>query len=66
MFTQDDLDKLEKAISTGARSVEYSNGKVEYRSLAEMLQTRELMRRELGQNVPAIATAKPKTSKGLC
>ena len=63
-WTNEDLVKLEKAIATGARSVEYTTGKVEYRSLSEMLQVRTMIRKALGLTVvtPNIV---PKTSKGL-
>lgn len=36
-LTQSDVDKLERAIVTGALRVSYSSGSVEYRSLDEMM-----------------------------
>ncbi|WP_428673691.1 phage head-tail joining protein [Reyranella sp.] len=36
-LTQSDVDKLERAIATGALRVSYSSGSVEYRSLDEMM-----------------------------
>lgn len=48
-FTQAQLDKLEEAIATGALEVEYGDKRVRYRSMAEMLQARELMARALGK-----------------
>lgn len=47
-WTQDDLDKLEKAIALGVRRVEYSDKKVEYNSIDDMLKARDLIRNDLG------------------
>lgn len=49
-FTPEQLIALEAAIADGALRVKYSDKEVEYRSLKEMLQTRDLMRSELGLN----------------
>ncbi|MFP4560992.1 MAG: phage head-tail joining protein [Thiohalorhabdus sp.] len=62
--SQSDLDELERAIKQGARTVEYADMKVEYRSLNEMLRTRDWMRRELGR-AEAGGRVTPKYSKGL-
>lgn len=63
-WTNDDLVKLEKAIASGARVVEYTTGKVEYRSLSEMNQIRLQIRRSLGL-VRGSRRTVAKTSKGL-
>ena len=47
-FTRADLVALEKAIAQGTRRVKYTDKEIEYRSLREMLATRDVMRRELG------------------
>lgn len=48
-FLQSDLDALDRAIALGAYSVRYADGReVKYRSLPEMNQLREKMKRELG------------------
>ncbi len=47
-YTQADLNALNSAIATGARSVSYNGQKVEYRDLDEMLRVRDDMERELG------------------
>lgn len=47
-FTQAQLDALDAAIASGTRSVSYDGKRVEYGSLAEMLQVRALMADELG------------------
>lgn len=54
-WTQADLDRLNSAISNGARSVQYSDGKkIEYYSLEEMLRLRDLMQGEIsGTNTGA-------------
>ncbi len=49
-YTQDQLNKLDEAISQGALRVKYADKEVEYRSLDEMMRIRELMRQELGLN----------------
>ena len=48
-YTQQQLDLLDAAIAQGALKVEYADKKVEYRSLSEMLQIRNLMATELGK-----------------
>ena len=40
-WSQEDLDKLDKAIVSGARRVEFKDYSVEYRSLSEMWQARK-------------------------
>ncbi len=47
-FTQAQLDALESAIAQGALEVQYSDKRVRYRSLDEMLRLRDAMRRDLG------------------
>jgi hypothetical protein len=51
-WTQDDLDALEDLIKTGASSITYSNGTsmrtIVQRPLPDMLQLRDMMRRDLG------------------
>ena len=47
-WTTEDLKALEEAIAQGVRKVEYNDRTVEYRSLNEMLQIRELIKRSLG------------------
>lgn len=47
-FTLEQLAALEAAIARGARKVKYSDKEVTYQTLSEMLQLRDLIRRELG------------------
>jgi hypothetical protein len=47
-FTSADLAAIEKAIASGATRVKYSDKEVEYRSMKEMMQARDLIRKELG------------------
>lgn len=64
-FTAENLLALEDAIVKGVRRVKYTDKEVEYRSLDEMLQLRNLMRKELGTK--ASGGRCPATfSKGLC
>lgn len=66
-FTADNLLALEDAIVKGVRRVKYTDKEVEYRSLEEMLQLRNLMRKELGVGASgAGARLLGKFSKGLC
>lgn len=46
-WTWDDLAALEAAIKKGVKSVSYGDRRVEYNSMAEMLQLRAAMRQEL-------------------
>lgn len=47
-YTQSQLDKLEAAIAAGELRVKYEDKEVLYRSLNEMLQIRDLIRKDLG------------------
>lgn len=47
-WTLTDLETIEKAIATGARSVKFEDREVEYRSTSELLRARELIRKSLG------------------
>ncbi len=47
-WTTDDLEKLEKAIAQGTLRVQYADKLIEYRTLSDMLRTRDLMRKDLG------------------
>lgn len=46
-WTEQDRDKLKKAIAIGAKTVAYADRRVEYRSLDEMLGTLAMMEEEL-------------------
>ena len=65
-FTQDQLQKLEDAIAQGALRVKYADKEVTYRSLNEMLQVRDIMKKSLntsdGTNPNRVY---PTISKGL-
>lgn len=45
--TQDDLDKLDAAIASGAKKVKYRDREVEYQSTDEMLKARTWMSTQL-------------------
>lgn len=47
-WTLEHLKALEEAIAQGVRRVEYNDRTVEYRSLKEMKEIRELIKRDLG------------------
>lgn len=47
-FTQEQLTALEAAIAQGTLKVKYADKEVTYRSQAEMLQLRAIMKNEIG------------------
>jgi len=64
-FTKEDIKELEKAIAKGVRKVKYTDKEIEYRSIAEMRETLDLMRREVNC-VKKTRRCVMSTSKGLC
>lgn len=64
-FKQSDLDSINKAIASGALTVEFSDRKVTYRSFNEMLKTKQLIEKELGLNKNKIKKITPSYSKGF-
>lgn len=54
-FTQSQLDALEAALATGTLTVEYAEKRVTYRSQAEMIALRNLMKNELASASGAVA-----------
>lgn len=52
MYTQEQLDALNAAIAQGVKEVYYGDKRVVYRSLAEMLQIRTLMVKQLSAATP--------------
>lgn len=58
-FTLTQLDAIDAAITSGELIVEYEGKKVQYRSMADLMQARELVRAELiatGQLTPPATT----------
>lgn len=55
-WTQSDLDRIEKAIATGARRVRFQTHEVEYQSIGDMLRARDVIKAEMD------ATARPGVS----
>tara|TARA_B100000459_G_scaffold52626_2_gene28144 strand:- start:3043 stop:3234 length:192 start_codon:yes stop_codon:yes gene_type:complete len=51
MFTEAGLAAVEEAIAGGYLRVKYDDKEVWYRSLSELLQTRDLIRSKLGNGV---------------
>ena len=51
MFTEAGLQAVEEAIAGGYLRVKYDDKEVWYRSLSELLQTRDLIRSKLGNGV---------------
>ncbi len=57
-FTQAQLDAIEAALATGTLTVEYAEKRVTYRSQADMIALRNLMKNELSASsgVPPVRT----------
>lgn len=65
-WTADHLARLEAAIAKGVMSVQYEDRRVTYRSQREMLELRDLMKRELGQRPSRSSRrAYARTDRGL-
>lgn len=64
-FTPENLAALNAAIATGAREVWYGDKRVAYRSLEEMIQTRNMMLAELYPQNGPVQRGWPEFSKGL-
>lgn len=52
-YTQEDLDNINEAIATGAKTVEIQGRKVEYRSLEEMIAIKKLISDEVNPPAPS-------------
>lgn len=52
-WTQADLDAINTAIASGTSRVKYADREVQYRSLDELTQIRDAIRRDLGVSVTA-------------
>jgi len=63
-WTETDLKNLEEAIAKGVLEVQYTDKKIKYRSLNEMLTIRNEMRKCLGK-VKRNSRVFAKTDKGL-
>lgn len=64
-FTEEGLARLERAIQKGELTVKYEDRQITYRSLAEMLQIRDLSRDELGLKSSRVRRTVAATRKGL-
>lgn len=65
-FTQEQLTALESSIALGALEVQYTDRKVKYHSLSEMMRLRDAMRAELGHSgAGQIAASYPTFAKGF-
>lgn len=69
-YTLDDINALKSAIATGARAVQYSDRRVEYRSLNDMQKTLDIMQAEVNGTTSTTKSAIGSrriavTSKGL-
>ena len=65
-WSSDDLEKIEAAIAEGALRVKYKDKEVEYRSLREMLQVRDLIKASIGGKKTRGTRLKAEFDKGLC
>lgn len=64
-WTEEDLEKLEKAMAEGALRVKYKDKEVEYRSYNDMNKLRDQMRSALGLKTSRTVRVSAKHDKGL-
>ena len=64
-WSASDLEEIEKAIKSGTLRVKYSDREVQYRSLQEMLQIRDMIAREVGTKPAGPTRRLAQFSKGL-
>ena len=63
-WTQTDLDKLTKAVATGARRIQYGDRVIDLRRLEDLNALRREMMRDISGSVRSRRTV-PKKGKGL-
>ncbi|WP_020161256.1 phage head-tail joining protein [Methylobacter marinus] len=69
-WTQDDLDRIKRAIAQGVRRVQFKDRLIEYNSISEMLKAREAIEKDLNdQAAQAAGVTRPRgyrarTSRG--
>jgi hypothetical protein len=64
-YTSEQVTALEEAIATGALEVQYTDKRVKYRSIDDMIKVLNLMKRELGLNDSSKCRKTAVTGKGL-
>jgi hypothetical protein len=64
-YTSSDLIAIEEALASGVLEVQYTDKRVKYRSLRDLIALRELIKRELGIKQNKIKKKTAVTSKGL-
>jgi hypothetical protein len=64
-YTQQDLDRIEKEIGSGAAEQQYGDNRVRKRSLADLLRIRAEIQAELATQQPPIRQVRFETSKGV-
>lgn len=64
-FSLSDLDKLEAALASGAREVEYNDRTVKFRSIKELKEAIQVVKKQLGL-VKAGGSLLCNPSKGTC
>jgi hypothetical protein len=57
-WTQTDLDRLDAAIGSGIKLVEYENGRRMYQSTADMLAARTVMQQEINKSAAILSGRK--------
>jgi hypothetical protein len=64
-YTQQDLDRIEKEIGSGAVEQQYGDNRVRKRSLSELMRIRAEIRAELATAQPPIRQVRINTEKGV-
>jgi hypothetical protein len=65
MYTQQDLDRIEKEIASGAAEQQYGDNRVRKRSLSELMRIRAEIQAALAQQQPPIRQVQINTEKGV-
>ena len=63
--TDEQIQKLEEAIASGAKTIEYDNRKITYKSTDDMLKALALLRRKKAGGGGVLNTVNPRTGTGL-
>jgi hypothetical protein len=64
-YTQQDLDRIDKEIGSGAAEQQYGDNRVRKRSLSELLRIRAEIQAELAAPNPTIRQVRFETRKGV-
>lgn len=64
-FTQTQLDTLEAMIAGGVLESEYDGKRIKYRSMAELIQARDIVRAQVQSSAPRVTHVNPTFDQGF-